>query len=181
MKPTKQLVINNQKGFTLLEILVVIAIITVVGTMSTQIFLGLIRSSNKTNIQNEVRQNGSFVVDRMERDIRGSTGATLTGSTQLNLTQPDGTAVTYLCTVGTSSSNGGITRDDSVTSSGQQLLNVTSATTGVKVSACTFALQGASPVLVQIDFTLTQAYNSPVRTDLTVTQPFTTRVALRSY
>ena len=167
-------ILASPRGFTLIEMLVVIAIITIIGTMATQIILSLIRSNNKTSIQNEVKQNGSFVIDRLERDIRGSSDVTSPDSEHLNLQQADGSEISYVCIQGSSSSNGDITRG------GQSLLN-TEAVTGVRVNNCSFGLQNTAPVLVTIAFTLIQPYQSPNRSDLTITQNFRTSVSLRTY
>jgi prepilin-type N-terminal cleavage/methylation domain-containing protein len=165
---------TRERGFTLIEMLVVIAIIAIIGTMSTQIILSVIRSSNKTNIQNEVRQNGAFVIDYLERDIRSATDATLTNATTLNLFQPDGVTIQYVCTLGNASSNGNITR------LGQELLN-DDPSGGVRVQSCTFSLQPTSPIVITVDFTLNQPHGSPNRSDVTVTQNFRTTVSLRTY
>lgn len=165
---------KNQKGFTLIEMLVVIAIITIIGTISTQIILSLIRSNNKTNIQNEVRQNGAFVIDYLERDIRSASSVVVPSATLLQLTQPDGTVIDYVCAIGSSNSNGDITRE------GQSLVNI-DASTGVKINSCAFTTQNSSPPLVTIDIVITQPYQSPNRSDLTVSQTFHTSVSLRTY
>lgn len=176
---------KNQKGFTLIEMLVVIAIIAVIATMSTQIVLSIIRSNNKTNIQNEVRQSGSFVLDRMEREIRSSTNAWVTvgefvaGEYLLRLDQSDGVRIAYWCRPGDASSNGYIQRQRG-TEATTILINNAQAS-GVRVQSCNFSTQPGPPILVSLIFTLNQAYNSPTRSDLTVSQTFTTTVSLRTY
>ncbi len=180
----------SQTGFTLIEMLVVIAIIAVIATMSTQIVLSIIRSNNKTNIQHEVRQNGSFVLDRMEREIRSSTGATVTLNEQpacgpgpncylLRLTQSDGVTIAYWCNPGSATSNGFIDRQRG-TEARTTIIN-NNQTSGVRVQDCNFSTQPEPPILVNLKFTLNQAYNSPTRSDLTVSQIFTTTVSLRTY
>lgn len=177
---------RSQSGYTLIEMLVVIAIIAIIGTMSTQILLSIIKSNNKTNIQNEVRQNGSFVVGMLERDIRAAKSATVTLSEVvtneyiLRLVQNDGTTITYWCYLSPNSTSNGHIKRRYGTESEEHLLN-TDLVSGVKVASCSISVSASPPALVTIDFTLTQAVSSPNRTDLTVSQQFKTSVSLRTY
>lgn len=177
---------HKQAGFTLIEMLVVVAIVGVVATISTQIVISLIRSNNKTNVQNEVRQNGSFVLDKMEREIRNSLNATVTigefiaGEYLLRLSQSDGSVIAYWCMPANATyPNGYINRQLGVNPVGSLLNNNT--TTGVRVSSCSLSTLAGPPVLVTINFTLTQSSGSATRSDLTVSQTFNTSVSLRSY
>lgn len=166
---------SSQAGFTLIEMLVVVAIVGVVATISTQIVLSLIRSNNKTNVQNEVKQNGSYTIDLIERDVRAATAAISTDSTNLTLTSQDGSTVAYTCGVKSSGNNGFIRRNSN------PLLN-TDLNSGVAVGSCSFVIApSTNPQLITVDFTLTQAANSATRSDLTVTQNFHTSVSLRTY
>lgn len=165
----------NSRGFTLIEMLVVVAIVGIVATISTQIVLSLIRSNNKTNVQNEVRQNGSYTIDLMERDIRAATEASSNTSKDLTLANPDGSSSVYTCALKQAGSNGFINRNSN------PLLN-TDLSTGVAVSACSFTIApNSNPQLITVNFTLTQAANSATRSDLTVSQTFETSVSLRTY
>jgi prepilin-type N-terminal cleavage/methylation domain-containing protein len=62
----------NQKGFTLIEILVVIAIIGVVMGITSDVFIQIIKASNKANIVTEVKQNGDSVLNQLDRIIRNA-------------------------------------------------------------------------------------------------------------
>lgn len=180
-------ILHSSRGFTLIEMLVVIAIIAIIGTMSTQIILSIIKSNNKTNIQNEVRQNGSYVIDSLERDIRSAISITNpvplvspgANGTTLTLVNSDGTNTTYTCGNKAAGSNGFFRRN------GNDLLNG-DLSSGVAVDntagkQCNFNVVNSNPLLVTVTFTLTQAINSPNRSDLSVSQSFETTVTLRTY
>lgn len=61
-----------EKGFTLAEILVVIAIVAIVGTILVLIFTNTLRGSNKSQILSAMKQNGQAVLDSMGRIIRSA-------------------------------------------------------------------------------------------------------------
>jgi prepilin-type N-terminal cleavage/methylation domain-containing protein len=69
----------NQKGFTLIEIVVVIAIIGIVTGITSDVFIQIIKASNKANIVTEVKQNGDSVLNQLDRIIRNAEEITAAG------------------------------------------------------------------------------------------------------
>ncbi len=65
-------ILNNGKedGFTLVEILVVIAITAFVGTIMVMIFINTLRGSNKSKILANMKQNGQAILENMDKTIR---------------------------------------------------------------------------------------------------------------
>ena len=63
----KSLIKNN--GFTLVELLVVIFILAIVGTVAFGIITGTLRGANKTGSINNIRQNGNYVIGQMTKMI----------------------------------------------------------------------------------------------------------------
>lgn len=64
--------IKNNKGFTLVELLVVMVVLLTVGTIIGVILFSAFRGANKTNTIIQVRQNGSYAIAQMEKTIRGA-------------------------------------------------------------------------------------------------------------
>jgi prepilin-type N-terminal cleavage/methylation domain-containing protein len=58
-----------KKGFTLVEILVVMAIMAIVGTVLVAIFTNTLRGSNKSQILAVIKQNGQAALDNMDKTI----------------------------------------------------------------------------------------------------------------
>ncbi|MBU1031949.1 type II secretion system GspH family protein [Patescibacteria group bacterium] len=58
------------KGFTLVEILVVIAIVAIMGTILAAIFVNTLKGSNKSQILAVIKQNGQAVLENMDKTIR---------------------------------------------------------------------------------------------------------------
>src|SRR4030042_5951727 len=73
-----------KKGFTLLEFLVVLGILSItVG--STLLFLtSVLRGSNQANVTAEVKQNGQIVLNSLEKQIRNAIDAEQVGDPALN-------------------------------------------------------------------------------------------------
>jgi prepilin-type N-terminal cleavage/methylation domain-containing protein len=64
--------ILNQKGFTLIELVVVSTIIVGLGLIFTEVLVQALRGENKVKIIASVRQNGQTVLDQITNDIRSS-------------------------------------------------------------------------------------------------------------
>lgn len=64
--------VEFKNGFTLAEVLVVMAIVAIVGTVLVLIFTNTLRGSNKSQILSVMKQNGQAVMDNIDRTIRGS-------------------------------------------------------------------------------------------------------------
>ncbi len=63
---------DKRNGFTLVEILVVIAIVAIVGLMLVVIFTNTLRGNNKAQILSVIKQNGQAVLENMDKNIRNA-------------------------------------------------------------------------------------------------------------
>src|SRR3990172_5431620 len=66
---------KNLKGFTLVEFLVVLGLLSLTIGITLLFLTSILRGINKASVTNEVKQNGQLVVDTLERQIRNSTDA----------------------------------------------------------------------------------------------------------
>ncbi len=62
----------NQKGFTLIELVLVIALIIITVGISTDIIISLVSSYNKSQITNQIEQTANFVFMKMEKELRNA-------------------------------------------------------------------------------------------------------------
>lgn len=60
----------KMNGFTLLEMVVVIAVMGVLGVIFTDILVQTLRGENKVKALNRVKQNGQMVLERLTNEIR---------------------------------------------------------------------------------------------------------------
>lgn len=65
-------IFKNHKGFTLVELLVVVTVLITVGIVSVQIITSSLRGTNKTNLIDTVRQNGNYAISQMAKAIQYS-------------------------------------------------------------------------------------------------------------
>ncbi|OGE14986.1 hypothetical protein A3F00_05030 [Candidatus Daviesbacteria bacterium RIFCSPHIGHO2_12_FULL_37_11] len=67
-----QFSILNSSAFTIVEVLVVIFVISVMGTIITEIFSRSLRGGNKAQIIAAIKQNGQATLEAMDKTIRNS-------------------------------------------------------------------------------------------------------------
>lgn len=67
-----QSIINNEKGFTLVEMLAVITVFIVIGIFIESIIVGVIRGNNKSNAIAAVQTNGTYALTQMSKVIRSA-------------------------------------------------------------------------------------------------------------
>ncbi len=95
--------LNRKMGFTLLEILVSVTIISGLSILIAQAFFTTSRSNTKTEILKEVKQNGDFALGIIGKMVRESYGITSTcaaagtTSTSLSIKNPDSGVTTFGC------------------------------------------------------------------------------------
>ncbi len=145
---------KQQAGFTLIEVLVVVAVSGILMIMATVIFINSIRNSQKSEITAEARENAALVIDRIQRDGRLSNSFSVS-ATRLIMNTSSG-PVTWDC-VAPGSDNGYITRTEG--SAPPIKISVTNRdkVDGVSVATCGFSNPpGASNTTAQVDFTLTE-------------------------
>jgi prepilin-type N-terminal cleavage/methylation domain-containing protein len=123
-----------QKGFTLLEILISVGILVIVTTLIAQILFTTLHINTRTSALADVKQNGTFAVDVVNRMVRAANSIQTTcnmgvsSATSVQITTANNDVITILCT-----SDGSAARIASVSASGVQYLtsgNVTLSTSG---------------------------------------------------
>ncbi len=160
----------KKKGFTLIEILISVSVLATVGVLIAQAFFTTTRSNTKTEILKDVKQNGDFAMDIMERMVHSAAGVTSVcqpgGTTAQSVTilNPDNGTTTFGCLYDATSS---VTRIASTSALGSsQYLTSTNVTLGGSgPTPCTssslifICTSGANqPPKIHIRFTLSQRW-----------------------
>lgn len=177
-----------EKGFTLLEILVTVSVLMIVGILLTQVFVTTIRTSTKSEIAKEVKQNGDFALDSMTRMIQNAQDVTTdcvdTGSVGSTITikNIDGGVTTFECKSYGNSTASAVFRIASTSATSRYLTGPNVTLTGAD---CTNALNFTCTLLpsskksVGISFSLAQK-GTPRNLYDQASEKFTTTVTLRN-
>lgn len=195
-----RLVKANPPGFTLIELLVVTAILGILVGISSSVFVGILRSQNKTNATNEVRQNANLVIDFFERDIRSASAIESVGPlvpliqtpevyyNEIKVTLQDGGFVHWICEDESPGVNGGLRRDpDPLDANPLQVTNF-DPKSGVNIVCLDSSGNGAFQLtgdtggnqLVTMEFTAKQGVDAPARNDYQIELKFQTTLGTRN-
>lgn len=150
----------GRQGFTLMEVLVSVGIIAIVGTVIAQSFFTMVRTNVKSELINNVKQNGDFSLDVMSRMVRNASSVTTTcsaaGTTTPSLTilNPNSYTTTFTCQL-----DGAVARIASVSAMRTEYLTSRNVSLGVDCTGTlTFVCTSLSnqKTQVQILFNLSQ-------------------------
>ena len=167
-----------KRGFTLLELLLVIGIVAIVGVIAADIFVNVTRSYNKAEIITRVQRSGNSVLAQMSSEIRNSRGviSPSPGATGSSLTIEDasGKQVTFDFSPAAGGNNGYVSRNGVAISDSD-------LSTGVNITNLSFTVLDTRPLVVGISLSLEQPLGVPGRIDFQAATTMQTSVSLRTY
>ena len=188
---------KNQQGFTLIELLVVVAIMAVIAGITSDLFVSILKGANKANVMNEIKQNGNYVLDVMERNIRNAKTITKIDDRTIVLQDNNGQYIQFKIyppdlTNLSDKKNGYITIATNTLedfTNLEKVLTNTHPISGASVQDGLFTVVSPTPPdqnpsYVSISFTVLQAENAPSRQDYKIGGNglvFQTTVSLRTY
>lgn len=166
---------KNYLGFSLIEMLVVVVIFAVVGTIVVQMFFSSLKGGSKSNVLAIVKQNGDYALTVMERMIRNSKKVEYcpvvppdTDRKTLVISDYNGILTTFSC-----SSN-------RIASSSGQIYYLTSENVSVSCASLFDCSQFATDRKIGIEFTVSE--NVPgAKIEEKAQMGFKTTVTLRNY
>ena len=166
-------------GFTLLEMLVSIAIIAILSTVLSQVFITTLRVNTKTELLKDMKQNGELALETMVRLVQNAKRVDCISSQSILVTSSDNGQTTLECSL-----TGTTTRIASTSATGTAYLTSTSATLGgANCAGSTLAFDCVSsagqPTTVTISFQLSQA-GTGIGVFDTVSEPFQSSVTTRN-
>lgn len=168
-----------QKGFTLIELMVVVVILAIVAILVVNLFFSTLKGATKTTVLNEVKQNGDYAISTMERLVRNAQTITSScdgsSSTAVKILSQDNQETTFDC-------SGGMQQIASTSSLGTVYL--TNDKVRLVSETCSFICQKPSlgPQILKIGFSLSQAgQESGLRPEEKAQINFKTTVSLRTY
>ena len=165
---------NKQRGFTLIEMLLVVLLLALTVGLTSDMLLSLIRSNTKTQVINEIEQQANFVTLKLEKELRDAIDATTASSgNSLVITLRSNSQVTYQLTSGS-------VLERNINGGSSVPLTSNSSPGGVVVSCSTspmcFDVVGSNPKSVVTKLIFTQAqkdagasYSGDVKIESTIT------------
>ena len=182
------------KGFTLLEFLVVIGLLSITIGSILLFLTSVLKGTNQANITSEVKQNGQVVLDTLESQIRNATDADcmlVSGSDCLDVklfrVNADPLRIRCVSPVG-QTENGRIEIASSALDDPTNFTSITNTDvkSGVSVGNCKFNIVLSSggvsaPPIVAVSFTVSQGVAAASRSDFVANVDFQTTISLRGY
>lgn len=159
MTELKRIISWEDSGFTLVELLLVVALMAIAVGVTSDILVSLVRSYNKSQVINEVEQNANFVGQKLAKELRNA--ASIDNLVAVGDTSP---SVTFTTRAGDEIQyqvNSGIIQRD-FAGSGWESLTVNNASPPFGVNAqcintgACFTLLANNPQVVQISIIFTQ-------------------------
>lgn len=150
---------RNNRGFTLVELLVVVSLMIIVVGVTGDIIVSLVRSYSKTQITNEVEQNANFVMTKLEKELRNATSVTNVTDKELTFTRrlPSGSTETITYTI---KDAGTIVREIAGSGTGEVLLINDASPSGVYLTPDTSLFTDDStaggPTVIKINISIRQ-------------------------
>ena len=188
-----------QEGFTLMELLVAIGVLTVLAGIGITIVMSIYSSYNKSIVISSLQREGSRVMEEFSRIIKAADNINIPTpgspiSSVLNLTindesleyQQNGECETVDFSLSSGSGGGYINKqlsDCQGTPLGAGAVTNTDVREGVDVTGLTFTLRPDpdNPDVIEIDLVLSQASGAPGRRDYQATIELSSRVSTRIY
>lgn len=159
---------NFKKGFSLMELLVGIAILGIVSVITVNLFLTNLSNKSKMEAQMIVKQNGNQVLQVISTLIRNAQSVSCTSSST-TITSPDGGTTTFSCN--------SISCPTRIASNSACL-----TTSSLNLPSCSFTCDTSSsskPTTVKVQFTLSKGSTTDIKTYSS--QNFSTTISLRKY
>lgn len=172
---------NIKKGFTLIELIVVIAMLIIISTLSLNILITVLKNSLKAQITKEVKQSGDYAISLMTKMIRNATSLQsdcLDSSSSIRIKNPDGGETEFICDY----VNNYLASSSAHLSPTPAPEPITSTSLSLKSASCYFSCQqpAGKPPLISISFTL-EKNTTTFKAEEKISIDFHTKAALRNY
>lgn len=169
----------QQKGYSLIELTVVLGIIAIMGIVFSMVFISIVTGRLKAEIAGEIKENGEYALSTMEQVIRNSKPSPICNGQSVQIQPVD--RVPPIQSIIFSCSNNALTQTND--GSTIELINSSRVVVDDAAGSCLFTCipgDQVRPAGVQIFFRLRQAQTATRQQDSSM-QEFQTTVFQRTY
>lgn len=184
---------NYRVGYSLIELLVVITLIGILGTVSSEVFILGIKLQQKSEIIKEVKQNGDYVNSVLDANIRNAVDVIEPSCSQplassfIKFTGGDGKTIKLSCE--DEDLGGGKTYEYMALITNPDFLPTVAPLTNKKVkviqSSCKFRLICPTPAIapkyVLVNYTITQTISGDIPLEQKASVDYQSVITLRKY
>jgi prepilin-type N-terminal cleavage/methylation domain-containing protein len=96
---------NKEAGFSLVEVLIVIAIFSVIALVVSQTLFSTLKGAARSEVSSSIKQEGNYVISVMERQLHNSIQITSCGPTSIVYRDAYSQSVSFSCDGGRVASN----------------------------------------------------------------------------
>lgn len=89
-----------KKGFTLVELMIVVVLIAISVGVTGDVLTSLVRSYNKTQVTTEIEQQANFLKLKLEKELRGARNISTSANSLTFTPSSTGIPITYTVTAG---------------------------------------------------------------------------------
>lgn len=175
-----------RNGFTIIELLVVMAIVVIISGVVGDAFFSSLKGGTKTTITNIAKESGDQAISTMENSIKGAvkispqclSGTGFTAQSAVTITNTDKSTTTYTCPA-----TPGRIEIQVIPVAPTPTVVQFITSNSVLVTGCSFSCikQIDAPAILKINFTVIQkSPNATYRPEEQVTIPFETSVVMRN-
>ncbi len=177
--------LTNNSGFTLIEVLVTLAILSVVSGIAADTFFSMYRNYNRANTTNEAKQLGQNILSITEKKLRDAVTVTpINNSKAFAIIKQPNLYHEIGCVEGTATTNGYIYEKTGTSSSAESRLTNDNLAGGVNVKNCSFIVDTSSTnqsvKIAKVAFQISESVNVPNRIEFKTSVPFELSVVLRN-
>ena len=174
---------KRSQGFTLIEILIVIALMAVLTGIGADLFVNSLKAYQKSQITNQLSQNGNFVMSTILNAARNAKAISVSSdegydNNTLKITDASGVTTTFRF-LDLASGAGYISRK--VGEEGWKIITSNNATSGIDIdtSVSRFDLSADTPRTLTVVLKISQAPNTPINRAYNTTITLTNSVIIR--
>jgi prepilin-type N-terminal cleavage/methylation domain-containing protein len=95
-----------KKGFTLIELMIVVSVVGLIAITTTTIFFAVSRSQRQAELREEIKEDGTYALTVMSKMIRQATSIDCGSQpSQIDIVNPNGASTTFQCSSSSIASN----------------------------------------------------------------------------